>query len=316
MFNFLKNIFSINNEFSEERMEIKIFGFKLRLVKPKYNRMRKQNPYYDYIKNKVDITTVPPATGAFRDFQLATLAILLDFDKICKQNNIHYWLDFGTLIGAVRHKGFIPWDDDIDLGIFRKDYERIMGIVNSNLVNPDIVAEYDHDGIFIKIKHKKCNLLFLDLFPVDEYGEIISVEKQLEETKKIKKITTKLRSIKKKNNNHFQIREIIKRYRESEILTNKLPDDKTKMQYVWGLDFPHSWKNWFTNYDVYFPFKTIAFEGYDFPCMNNPDNYLKKVYGDYMAYPSKMRLGHNIFKDRSINDTLVIQSLIERYGLK
>ena len=56
------------------------------------------------------------------------LNLLLDFDKYCKQNNLRYYLCYGTLIGAVRHKGFIPWDDDIDVIMPREDYEKLMAL--------------------------------------------------------------------------------------------------------------------------------------------------------------------------------------------
>lgn len=314
-FSFLDKIFSVTDD-NELRILITILGIKFRIPKKKYSNQRKQHPYYEYKKNKIDITTLPPAEGDFREFQLATLSLLLDFDAICKQNNIHYWLDFGTLMGAVRHKGFIPWDDDIDLGIFRKDYEKIMDIVNNNTINPDIRAIYNYKtGVFIKITHKKCNQLFLDLFPVDEYGEIISEKEQLKETKKIKKIAGRVRKSPEVTTNFELKRERIAEAREKEILIRELPKDKAKMQYIWGIDFYHLWKNWFTNYDVYFPFKTITFEGYEFPCMNNPDKYLKRVYGDYMAYPKKMRLGHNIFLERSTEEKFIIKSLIKEKGL-
>ena len=55
--------------------------------------------------------------------KLIMLEILLDFDKVCRNNGIRYSLAYGTLLGAVRHQGFIPWDDDIDVIVFRADYE-------------------------------------------------------------------------------------------------------------------------------------------------------------------------------------------------
>lgn len=297
------------------RYLITIFGIKIKIVKPEFEKTRQNNPFYYYQKNNIDITTVPTATGDYRNYQLATLAMLLDFDKICKDKNIHYWLDFGSLMGAIRHKGFIPWDDDIDLGIFREDYKKIFDIVNNNTINPDIYAEF-YSGIFIKIKHKKCDDIFLDLFPVDEYGETTSTKKQLKETKKIKKIVAKLlKELKKYSTNSSYRQKIIEKYRKECVLINELPEDRTKMQYIWGIEFPHKWKNWFTNYDVYFPFKTINFEGFEFPCMNKPEEYLEKIYGNYMAYPKKMRLGHGVLKERSEEEKNIIKSIIENKGL-
>ncbi len=61
-----------------------------------------------------------------RKLQLVTTDILGEFDRICQQLNIPYFAYGGTAIGAVRHKGFIPWDDDVDIALFREDYERFM----------------------------------------------------------------------------------------------------------------------------------------------------------------------------------------------
>ena len=57
-----------------------------------------------------------------RKAQLIMLDILLEFDRICKKYNINYWIDSGTLLGAKRHSGFIPWDDDIDVCMLEVEY--------------------------------------------------------------------------------------------------------------------------------------------------------------------------------------------------
>ena len=61
-----------------------------------------------------------------REIQIESLNILLEFDKICQKHGIKYMLAFGTLIGAARHKGFIPWDDDLDIWMKREDFDRFL----------------------------------------------------------------------------------------------------------------------------------------------------------------------------------------------
>ena len=63
-----------------------------------------------------------------RKLQLAELEILKFLVKICEENNIRYYISGGTYLGAVRHKGFIPWDDDVDIAMPRKEYERFLEI--------------------------------------------------------------------------------------------------------------------------------------------------------------------------------------------
>ena len=59
--------------------------------------------------------------------------ILLNIDSICQKHRINYWIDFGTLLGAVRHNGFIPWDDDIDITMPREDYNRFLTVAQEEL---------------------------------------------------------------------------------------------------------------------------------------------------------------------------------------
>ena len=83
------------------------------------------------------------------------LNILLDIDGFCRRNSLQYFLAYGTLIGAIRHKGFIPWDDDIDINMPRADYNWLLE--NYNKMNPDgryrLVSPFDEDSkhSFIKI---------------------------------------------------------------------------------------------------------------------------------------------------------------------
>ena len=67
------------------------------------------------------------------DLKAKELDILVKFDRMCKENNLRYFITAGTLLGAVRHKGFIPWDDDIDVVMLRKDFKKLNGVCKKAL---------------------------------------------------------------------------------------------------------------------------------------------------------------------------------------
>ncbi|MCR4890684.1 MAG: LicD family protein [Lachnospiraceae bacterium] len=121
----------------------------------------------------------------FRRLQLVELSLIKELDRVCRKNGIRYSIFCGTLLGAVRHKGYIPWDDDADIAMLRKDYEKFKKVRNQ--LNPRICFFQDHDtdpeylwgyGKLRRVgtchlregqTHIKCqNGVYIDIFPLDD----------------------------------------------------------------------------------------------------------------------------------------------------
>ena len=119
-----------------------------------------------------------------RKIQCLELDILKEVDKICRRNGIHYTLGYGSLIGAIRHNGFIPWDDDIDICLLRKDYDKFKEICKSEMddkyfyqsndTDPEYYLLYDKirlNGTIFKESHLSVyNIhhgVYIDVFPID-----------------------------------------------------------------------------------------------------------------------------------------------------
>ncbi|GAB1157979.1 LicD family protein [Paenibacillus illinoisensis] len=115
--------------------------------------------------------------------------ILEEFDRICKKNNIPYFLSHGTLLGAVRHKGFIPWDDDIDVQMLRSDYDKLCEIIKKDLDEERFLfqtqkTDKHYNWVYGKLRLKNTSYvrtgqehikqqdgIFMDIFPLDVITE-------------------------------------------------------------------------------------------------------------------------------------------------
>ncbi|MBR7186611.1 MAG: LicD family protein [Clostridia bacterium] len=113
----------------------------------------------------------------------ALLGILTEFDRVCREHDLKYSLAYGTLIGAIRHKGFIPWDDDVDVVMPRPDYEKFYALVKEGMItfSEHFLLSEDRGKKalypFLKLmddrfsvrshSHKEVPYLFIDIFPLD-----------------------------------------------------------------------------------------------------------------------------------------------------
>lgn len=313
MTNLLKNIFSVSN-LSEQRILITILGFKIKTPKAYYAHARRHNPYLKYKKENVDITKLPPANGQAREVQLAGLYLLDELDYACKQLNIQYWLDFGALLGAVRHKGFIPWDDDIDIGIMRKDHDTLIEYFDSVKRDKDLYLHFNYNkakrSVLLKLRHKKSSHLFLDIFPYDFLNKKLPPKEQISFTKTCKQNRKKfIKKIK-----YTTETELYESYKVLRSDFNKADCQNTDV--IWGYEFGHNWPKWVHSYDTIFPLQQIEFEGKMYPCINDYEKYLKDVYGNYFAYPKKISLGHIMYLNFPPEEKELIQELSEKARVK
>ncbi len=231
---------------------------------------------YYIINHSIDIRNFPKASGLLRQYQIADTELLRIFHEICEKYKLQYWLDFGTLLGAVRHGGFIPWDDDLDVCMPREDFIRAQKIL------PDEVKKYNIDyGENEILFLTKCEAgIGIDIFAMENVSKY-SVKDSNELKEKLQKYIYFLKTNKEKINFNQMRKEMI-----------GAPDADNPIYYR-QQEFWPAWNRTYSyeKSEIY-PLKEMKFEEYYFHVPNNYDKYLQKIYCDYMLYPKNGMLHH------------------------
>ena len=265
---------------------------------------------------------------SFRDAQLGAYEILKFLDAFCRKNNLTYFLMYGSLIGAVRDKGIIPWDDDIDIMMPRPDYDKLIQICSTENILPfklfenSIVSEYPHPISRMSDQRYKTNFanekdygigLFVDIYPLDGVGDDLKRAHKLIKKAYRNASLCFLTSRKKfgRDNTKSKIRMAVKfpAYIWANLLGNhhyikksiKLCKEYSyeESKYVSGIAQPFRECNG-ENKNIYLKewFEVIEteFEGRKFCIPKGYDKILKMGYGDYMEpLPENQRDTHHTY---------------------
>ncbi|MBE6188774.1 MAG: LicD family protein [Rikenellaceae bacterium] len=233
-----------------------------------------------------------PEGSMLRKQQLRMLEILLYIDKICKENNIKYWLSSGTLLGAVRHGGFIPWDDDLDIEMLREDYEKFLKVFtdNDNYALQTYKSDENYFRTFAKVRDLHSEI---SEFELDRYYKYRGLYVDIFSIERVPKYICRLyggvfevigRWRRKCGDNKF-LWHILKCFQKITLWT--IPIARPIFR-IFTKDLHHSYGSGFLKErhieDIH-PLTRVQFEGYTFPAPNNVDSYLRLIYGDYNRLP-------------------------------
>lgn len=250
--------------------------------------------------------------------KLIMLEMLDEIDRFCRENNLTYFLVGGTLLGAIRHKGYIPWDDDIDIGLPREDYNKLIKYFVSLSGNVDIINVYnyhryrwantkavDNRTKLIESDDEKSAIgVFIDIFPFDGIrGDFCRVKNEVVKLSAWKHLLVlkhlKINHRRSKLKNLLIIigkvigiipdKWIIKKIDSIEKKSQPFLDCEYICNFygAWGIREITKASNFIYTTDA-------DFEGRKYKIPLGYDDYLKTVYGDYMELPpEEKRITHH-----------------------
>lgn len=246
----------------------------------------------EFFLNLIHSPSELPATSDkdLRILQECDALMLQLFHQFCVRHGLSYWLDFGTLIGAVRHSGFIPWDDDQDVAMPRLDYNKALPLLKADFEPYGFTVTEAKTAwkIDFSYQHEKTGL-WLDIFPVDEFYTNkskyeIGEEERASLSRKYHKIWVKQH--KTKDSIYFEnLRKNIFESHFEQIGKNRI--------LYHGQEFAYP-RPYFNENDEVFPLREISYEGMIFYAPNNVFEYLKEIYGpNFMQFPKGGMLHHD-----------------------
>ena len=253
------------------------------------------------------------------------LDLLAEFDRVCKENNLKYYADGGTMLGAIRHKGFIPWDDDIDVIMFREDYNRLCEIAEKAFKEPYFLqTEYSDPGSFrghAQLRNSKTTAIlrheeefkfsfnqgiFIDIFPLDEIpdeeGEralfLQQISAKREQVKKAVRYGARYNQDKNKIKRMIKtfmhlfngITKEIQRFSEFEKLESSYNNNTHKC--VAKLFFPEVTKNFIWERKWFTEIEYCDFEMIKIPVSTQYDSIMTQFFGDWRT-PIRQETTHN-----------------------
>lgn len=241
-----------------------------------------------------------PDGSLLRKGQLRMLDILKAVDKICRAHHIPYWLSSGTLLGAVRHGGFIPWDDDLDIELLREDYLRLLPLLREELPGQfmlhDKVSDKDYPHLYAKVrdkhscieedyafemKHKGC---FIDIFPLERSPyPLYRIANRLFVNLCHHKVY-RYRWLYKFNYSMLT-RVVFPLFRRWVSLFHK----RSNYHHTFGMIYKAE-----RCADDIFPLVEIPFEDSIFYAPKSTHRYLTRMFGDYMQLPEEIAVHGNI----------------------